>query len=145
MRINHNLQALNNYGQQSLTAENLARTLEKLSSGNRMNSAADTVPTISPAEQIQRMQKTTIPPTPANSPATTVTISAEGKALQERLKVERESTSETRISNADMAQEMMSYTKGLIMQQARDAMLMQANNAPQMILQLLGSRQHKPE
>lgn len=140
MRINHNLQALNNYGQQSLTAENLARTLEKLSSGNRMNSAADTVPTISPAEQIQRMQKTTIPPTPANSPATTVTISAEGKALQERLKVERESTSETRISNADMAQEMMSYTKGLIMQQARDAMLMQANNAPQMILQLLGSR-----
>ena len=140
MRINHNLQALNNYGQQSLTAENLARTLEKLSSGNRMNSAADTVPTISPAEQIQRMQKTTIPPTPANSPATTVTISAEGKAVQERLKVERESTSETRISNADMAQEMMSYTKGLIMQQARDAMLMQANNAPQMILQLLGSR-----
>lgn len=134
MRINHNLQALNNYDQQSLTAGNLTRTLEKLSSGNRINSAADAVPMISPTEQIQRMQKTTISPTSANSQAATVTISAEGKALQEK------STSVARISQADMDQEIKSYTKGLIMQQARDAMVMQANNAPQRILQLLGGR-----
>ncbi|NBG88300.1 flagellin Hag [Isachenkonia alkalipeptolytica] len=45
---------------------------------------------------------------------------------------------ESRIRDVDMAQEMMEMTKQNILQQASNAMLAQANNAPQSILQLLG-------
>jgi flagellin len=45
--------------------------------------------------------------------------------------------SESRIRDVDMAQEMMSFTKVQILQQAGTAMLAQANQAPQTVLQLL--------
>lgn len=45
--------------------------------------------------------------------------------------------SESRIRDVDMAQEMMSFTKNQILQQAGTAMLAQANMAPQAVLQLL--------
>jgi flagellin len=45
--------------------------------------------------------------------------------------------SESRIRDVDMAQEMMSFTKTQILQQAGTAMLAQANTAPQTVLQLL--------
>ncbi|BCV25494.1 flagellin [Gelria sp. Kuro-4] len=45
--------------------------------------------------------------------------------------------SESRIRDADMAQEMMNFTKTQILQQAGVAMLAQANMAPQAVLQLL--------
>jgi len=45
---------------------------------------------------------------------------------------------ESRIRDLDMAQEMMSFTKNNILQQAATAMLAQANMAPQSVLQLLG-------
>lgn len=44
---------------------------------------------------------------------------------------------ESRIRDVDMAQEMMEYTKNNILQQAATAILAQANQAPQMVLQLL--------
>ncbi|MCJ8012753.1 flagellin [Paenibacillus sp. KQZ6P-2] len=44
---------------------------------------------------------------------------------------------ESRIRDTDMAAEMMSYTKFNILQQASTAMLAQANQAPQGVLQLL--------
>lgn len=44
---------------------------------------------------------------------------------------------ESRIRDTDMAKEMMSYTKSNILQQAATAMLAQANQAPQGVLQLL--------
>ncbi|CAM3692796.1 flagellin [Cohnella lubricantis] len=44
---------------------------------------------------------------------------------------------ESRIRDTDMASEMMSYTKFNILQQASTAMLAQANQAPQGVLQLL--------
>lgn len=44
---------------------------------------------------------------------------------------------ESRIRDTDMAKEMMSYTKFNILQQASTAMLAQANQAPQGVLQLL--------
>lgn len=44
---------------------------------------------------------------------------------------------ESRIRDVDMAKEMMSFTKNNILQQAAQAMLAQANTAPQGILQLL--------
>jgi len=45
--------------------------------------------------------------------------------------------SESRIRDADMAEEMMDFTKEQIMLQAGTAMLAQANQVPQSILQLL--------
>jgi flagellin len=45
--------------------------------------------------------------------------------------------SESRIRDTDMAKEMMTYTKFNILQQAATAMLAQANQAPQGVLQLL--------
>jgi flagellin len=45
---------------------------------------------------------------------------------------------ESRIRDVDMAEEMMSFTKFQILQQASIAMLAQANMAPQSVLQLLG-------
>jgi len=44
---------------------------------------------------------------------------------------------ESRIRDVDMAQEMMEYTKNSILQQAAQAMLAQANQVPQGVLQLL--------
>jgi len=46
--------------------------------------------------------------------------------------------SESRIRDVDMASEMMEYTKDNILVQASQAMLAQANQAPQGVLQLLG-------
>lgn len=45
---------------------------------------------------------------------------------------------ESRIRDLDMAEEMMTFTKNNILQQAATAMLAQANMAPQSVLQLLG-------
>lgn len=44
---------------------------------------------------------------------------------------------ESRIRDVDMAKEMMTFTKNNILQQAATAMLAQANQAPQSVLQLL--------
>ncbi len=44
---------------------------------------------------------------------------------------------ESQIRDVDMAKEMMEYTKNNILSQAATAMLAQANNAPQSVLQLL--------
>jgi flagellin len=48
------------------------------------------------------------------------------------------SASESRIRDTDMADEMMSFTKNQILQQAGTAMLGQANQLPQSVLRLLG-------
>ena len=45
--------------------------------------------------------------------------------------------SESRIRDVDMAKEMMAYTKNNILVQASQAMLAQANQVPQGVLQLL--------
>lgn len=45
---------------------------------------------------------------------------------------------ESRVRDVDMAAEMMQFTKTNILQQAATAMLAQANQAPQSVLQLLG-------
>lgn len=67
-------------------------------------------------------------------------------ALQNRLEhtiknldtsAENLQASESRIRDVDMAKEMMDFTKNNILQQAAQAMLAQANNAPQGVLQLL--------
>ena len=47
------------------------------------------------------------------------------------------SASESRIRDTDMAKEMISFTQDNVLQQAGTAMLAQANQAPQAVLQLL--------
>lgn len=68
-------------------------------------------------------------------------------ALQNRLEhtisnlgtsAENLSAAESRIRDADIASEMMEFTKNNILNQAATAMLAQANMAPQTVLQLLG-------
>jgi flagellin len=51
--------------------------------------------------------------------------------------MENLSASESRIRDADMAQEMVQFTKSQILQQAGTSMLSQANQAPQGVLSLL--------
>lgn len=67
-------------------------------------------------------------------------------ALQNRLEhtinnlgvqAENLSAAESRIRDVDMAKEMMMYTKNNILVQASQAMLAQANQVPQGVLQLL--------
>lgn len=53
------------------------------------------------------------------------------------LTAENTQAAESRIRDADMAQEMIEFTKGQILQQSGMAMLAQANQAPQNILSLL--------
>ena len=53
------------------------------------------------------------------------------------MSAENLSTAESRIRDVDMAQEMMEFTKNNILLQAGTAMLAQANQAPQQVLQLL--------
>lgn len=77
------------------------------------------------------------------------TVSAERSklgAVQNRLEhtiknldtsAENLQASESRIRDVDMAKEMMEFTKNSILQQAATAMLAQANQAPQSVLQLL--------
>lgn len=51
--------------------------------------------------------------------------------------VENLSASEARIRDTDMAEEMMQFTRGQILQQAGTSMLAQANQVPQTVLSLL--------
>ncbi len=53
------------------------------------------------------------------------------------VEVENLSASESRIRDTDMASEMMNFTRSQILSQAGTAMLAQANQAPQGVLQLL--------
>ncbi|MCL2086528.1 MAG: hypothetical protein FWH05_02900 [Oscillospiraceae bacterium] len=68
-------------------------------------------------------------------------------ALQNRLEYtvnnlsvthENLTAADSQIRDTDMAAEMIEYTKSNILQQASQAMLAQANQAPQAVLQLLG-------
>ncbi len=52
--------------------------------------------------------------------------------------IENLSASKSRITDTDMAQEMVSYTRGQILAQAGVSMLAQANSQPQLALKLLG-------
>ena len=80
----------------------------------------------------------------SNYAAKTLTFDSKGpgSAVQHTINninvaVENLSASESSIRDTDMASEMTNYTKQQILQQAGTAMLAQANQAPQSVLQLL--------
>jgi flagellin len=81
-----------------------------------------------------------------NAINTVSTTRAKLGAIQNRLEhtiqnldtsAENLQASESRVRDADMAKEMVSFTKNNILNQAATAMLAQANQAPQGVLQLL--------
>ncbi|MBC7596609.1 MAG: flagellin [Kineosporiaceae bacterium] len=81
-----------------------------------------------------------------NAIKTVSTVRADLGAVQNRFEhtinnlnvtVENLSASESRIRDTDMASEMMNFTRSQILAQAGTAMLAQANQAPQLVLQLL--------
>ena len=81
-----------------------------------------------------------------NAIKTVSTVRADLGAVQNRFEhtinnlnvtVENLSASESRIRDTDMASEMMNFTRAQILAQAGTAMLAQANQAPQLVLQLL--------
>ena len=112
MRINNNIMAMNANRQLAINNTNTQKSLEKLSSGLRINRAGDDIGGLNKTHAIlQRMRSST---------------SAEN--LQ---------AAESRIRDVDMAKEMMEFTKQTILQQAATAMLAQANQMPQTVLQLL--------
>jgi len=63
----------------------------------------------------------------------------EGAANNLSIGIENLSSSESRIRNVDVAEESANLTRNQILQQASSAMLAQANQAPQLALQLLRS------
>jgi flagellin len=78
--------------------------------------------------------------------STLTTNRAQMGAVQNRLEqviarlgvtTENLSAAESRIRDADMALEMVSFTKAQILQQSGTAMLAQANQSPQSVLSLL--------
>jgi flagellin len=74
--------------------------------------------------------------------ATRATLGATQNRLEHKINnlnvaVENLSASESRIRDTDMALEMVSFTRSQILSQAGTAMLAQANQAPQNVLQLL--------
>ena len=83
----------------------------------------------------------------ANSAINTVSsVRADLGAMQNRLEhtinnldvaTENMESANSRIRDTDMAKEMMEYTKQNVLTQAAQAMLAQANQQPQSILQLL--------
>jgi flagellin len=52
--------------------------------------------------------------------------------------IENLTASKSRITDVDMAQEMVNYTRSQVLSQSGVAMLAQANSAPQLALKLLG-------
>lgn len=127
MRINQNIAAFNAFRNLSATNSRLGESFEELSSGFRINRAADDAAGLAKSESLS-------------------TSPDESGAIQNRLEhvisdlsvvVENLSASESWVRNTDMAEEMVSFTRHQIMVQAGTAMLAQANTVPATVLSLL--------
>ncbi len=127
MRINQNIAAFNAFRNLSATNSRLGESFEELSSGFRINRAADDAAGLAKSESLS-------------------TSPDESGAIQNRLEhvisdlsvaVENLSASESWVRNTDMAEEMVSFTRHQITVQAGTAMLAQANTVPATVLSLL--------
>src|SRR5256885_1347793 len=135
----------------------LSKSMERLSSGLRINRAADDAAGLAISEKL-RGQINGLDQAQRNSQdAVSLVQTAEGSlnevhSMLQRIRElavqysngtnsatyqETLTASESRIRDVDMASEMVSFTKTQILQQAGTAMLAQANQAPQGVLSLL--------
>ena len=154
MRINTNIMALDAYRNLNNTNDMLASSLEKLSSGYRINRAADDASGLVISQNLDKqISGLKVATQNAISAALVDAAIASVSALRGQLgadqnrfqstianlqvTVENLSASESRIRDTDMASEMVNFTKDQILLQAGTAMLAQANSAPQTILKLL--------
>jgi flagellin len=122
MRINHSLFALNTYRQLNVNNVNSgAKSLEKLSSGYKASRAAMEAEVASISERMR---------------AKSESISEDSSAVPATA-ANNLDAAQARVRDVDMAKEMLEFTKTNILNQAATAMLAQANQAPQAVLQLL--------
>src|SRR5438034_231842 len=147
LRINTNVEAFNAHRQLSATSDRLGKAMERLSSGYRINRAADDAAGLAITEKL-RGQIGGLEQAQRNAQdAISLVQTAEGNlqevhSMLQRVRdlavyYENLMASESRIRDVDMAAEMVNFTKLQILQQSGTAMLAQANQTPQSVLQLL--------
>src|SRR5947208_3587137 len=162
LRIQNNVEAFNAHRNLSGTENNLATSMERLSSGYRINRAADDAAGLAISERL-RGQIGGLDQAQRNSQdAVSMVQTAEGSLTEvhsmlqrvrdlavqykngslsanERAAIYQENltASESRIRDVDMASEMVNFTKLQILQQAGTSMLAQANTSSQGVLSLL--------
>ena len=110
MVVNHNLPATNAYRHLGINNSKMSKSIEKLSSGMAINRAGDNAAGLAVSEKMRAQ------------------ISGIDQAVK---------NAQDGIRDTDMAKEMMNFTKSQILSQASQAMLAQANQLPQGVLQLL--------
>jgi flagellin len=181
VRINQNITAMNAYRNLSVTQGQQSKSLERLSSGFRINRAADDAAGLAISEKLrgqvkglnqavsnaqngvsliqtaegalnethsilQRMRELSVQSAIDTAINSVSSSRADLGAVQNRLEhtinnlsvaSENLAASESRIRDTDMAKEMLSFTRSQILSQAGTAMLAQANQMPQGVLQLL--------
>ena len=147
MVVQHNLTAMNSNRMLGLTAATQAKSTEKLSSGYKVNRAADDAAGLSLTGNIST--DTGAKSFIAEVKTALETVSSQRSelgAIQNRLEhtinnlnnvVENTTAAESQIRDTDMATEMVKYSNNNILSQAGSAMLSQAMQNPQSILQLL--------
>src|SRR5436190_1936348 len=163
LRIQNNVEAFNAHRNLSGTEERLATSMERLSSGYRINRAADDAAGLAISERL-RGQIGGLDQAQRNvQDAVSLVQTAEGSLTEvhsmlqrirelavqykngslsnnDRTAIQYEenlTASESRIRDVDMASEMVNFTKLQILQQAGTSMLAQANTSSQGVLTLL--------
>ena len=145
MRIRNNPPATRSYRSYRVNVGALNRNLEKLSSGYRINRSADDAAGLAISE---KMQDGALDALDRVRRAVDLVSDVRGTygAIQNRLEhtinylgnaQENIQYAESVIRDADMADEMMKYTKNGILVQSAQSMLAQANMQPEGILRLL--------
>src|SRR2546423_882062 len=155
LRIQNNVEAFNAHRNLTGTEERLATSMERLSSGYRINRAADDAAGLAISERL-RGQIGGLCQAPRHGqdagargePGAGSLAAARSTfgGVQNRLGYTLENAaiyqenltaSESRIRDVDMASEMVNFTKLQILQQAGTSMLAQANTSSQGVLTLL--------
>ena len=113
MVVRSNIMAVNSQRQLGMNNSQVSKALEKLSSGYRINRAGDDASGLAISEKMKSQIKG---------------LDTASENLQ---------SANSRIRDTDMAKMMMEYTKVNVLTQSAQAMLAQANQQPQSVLQLL--------
>ncbi len=149
LRIKQNIAAMNAYRNLSVTDGQLAKSLEKLSSGFQINRAADdALPAagLGTSEGLRAQVAALTVAVRNDQDGISVVQTAEGAMnevhpILDRMRdlaaqavaTENLSASESRIRDTDIAQEMVPFARSQILTPAGTAMLAQANQAPQQV------------
>src|SRR5438445_532406 len=138
LRIQTNVEAFNAHRNLQGTESKLATSMERLSSGYRINRAADDAAGLAISERLRSQIGAAINLVSAQRSTfgaveNRLNYTLDNAAIYE----ENLTASQSRIRDVDMASEMVNFTKLQILQQAGTSMLAQANQAGQGVLSLI--------